>query len=55
MPENTRVVVVPVEGTIVNWGTGEQVNPNTGQRFDFDGRLIQELADEVKPPTKRAK
>ena len=29
-----------VEGTYVDWTRQVQVNPQTGQLFDFDGRLI---------------
>ena len=36
-PQGVRVAV---EGTCVDWKRQVQVNPKTGQLFDFDGRLL---------------
>lgn len=33
-------VTVPVDGTVVDWAAKVQVNPETGQRFDFQGNLL---------------
>lgn len=45
MPPEEKVpgpVWVPVDGTVVDWAKEIQVNPQTGQRFDFNGKLIYE-------------
>ncbi len=31
-----------VDGCVINWTTRQQTNPQTGQKFDFDGRLIDD-------------
>lgn len=33
-------VLKPVEGCIVNWVAQTQVNPITGETFDFEGQAI---------------
>lgn len=50
-------VRVPVDGTVTDWENEVQVNPETGQRFDFDGRLIvvDEAPVEEKPKSKKGK
>lgn len=44
-------VWVPVVGTVVNWTTERQVNPETGETFDFEGRLV--IPDEPLAKTKK--
>ncbi len=35
-------VLVTVDGCVINWTTRQQYNPQTGQKFDFDGHLIDD-------------
>lgn len=47
-------VQVPVDGCVTNWDEEVQVHAETGQRFDFQGRLIEEnKPEEVKPEVEK--
>lgn len=40
MSDEQNPVWVPVNGTVVNWATSRQVDPETGDSYDFYGRRI---------------
>lgn len=50
----------PVDDTVVDWNRHVQVNPKTGQEFDFNGKLIEPVKPKaasasIKPPKEGTK
>lgn len=52
------VNIAPIDGCVVDWDRKIQTNPDTGERFDFDGNKLPdpgtaETVADSKPKAKR--